>query len=138
MSNQEKSSKFIRRFPSGAVRSDDTGRIRPDFLSPYAIEEIAKHFTVAKNDFGATNYFMGIKIDDILPSISRHYLDLHKAIIEGNTELVREEVRAIAANCIMALHQIVIEEKGLYTEKYDKTELVDKFVYLKQLENESR
>jgi hypothetical protein len=38
----------------------------------------------------------------------------------------------------MALHQIILEEKGLYKEPYDKTELVDKFVYLKKLENETR
>lgn len=115
----------IRRFPSGAVRSDDTGRIRPDYISPYALEEIAQHFTEAKNDFGATNYFKGIKPADVLPSIARHYLDLHKATVENNPDAVRIELRAIAANCIMALHQIVIEEQGLYSEPYKKTELIE-------------
>lgn len=115
----------IRIFPSGAVRSDDTERLRPDFISPYALEEIAKHFTLAQNSFGAVNYFLGIKPCDILPSLSRHYLDLHKAVLEGDDDLIREEFRAIAANCVMALHQIVLQEKGLYKEIFDKTELVD-------------
>ena len=114
----------MRRFPSGAVRSDDTGRIRPDYISPYALEEIAMHFTGAKNDFGATNYFKGIKPIDVLASIQRHSLDLHKSILENDSEVTRVELRALAANCIMALHQIVIEEKGLYTEPYDKIEYV--------------
>jgi hypothetical protein len=114
----------MRRFPSGAVRSDDTGRIRPDYISPYALEEIAMHFTGAKNDFGATNYFKGIKPEDVLASIQRHSLDLHKSILENDLEVTRVELRALAANCIMALHQIVIEEKGLYTEPYDKIEYV--------------
>jgi hypothetical protein len=115
----------IRRFPSGAIRSDDTGRIRPDYISPYALNEIAQHFTDAKNDFGATNYFKGIKPEDVLASIGRHCLDLHISILENQKEVTRIELRALAANCIMALHQIVLEERGLYEEPYEKTELID-------------
>ena len=114
-----------RRFPSGAVRSDDTGRIRPDYLSPYALKYIAECFSNNSNDFGATNYFKGIKPEDIMPSISRHYFDLHEAMIEGKDKEVKREIASIAQNCIMALHQIIMQEKGLYKEVYEKTELVD-------------
>ena len=120
----------IRRFPSGAVRSDDTGRIRPDYLSPYALKYIAECFSNNSNDFGATNYFKGIKPDDIFPSLSRHYIDLHEALIEGRDSEVKREFASLAQNCIMALHQIIMEEKGLYKEVYEKTELVDKEVAL--------
>jgi hypothetical protein len=120
----------IRRFPSGAIRSDDTGRIRPDYLSPYALKYIAECFSNNSNDFGATNYFKGIKPDDIFPSLSRHYIDLHEALIEGRDSEVKREFASIAQNCIMVLHQIIMEEKGLYKEVYEKTELVDKEVSL--------
>ena len=120
----------IRRFPSGAIRSDDTGRIRPDYLSPYALKYIAECFSNNSNDFGATNYFKGIKPDDIFPSLSRHYIDLHEALIEGKDSEVKREFASIAQNCIMAIHQIIMEEKGLYKEVYKKTELVDKEVAL--------
>ena len=122
----------IRRFPSGAVRSDDTGRIRPDYLSPYALKYIAECFSNNSNDFGVTNYFKGIKPQDIMPSISRHYLDLHEAMLEGKDEEVKREIASIAQNCIMALHQIIMEEKGLYKEIYEKTELVDKEVAINE------
>jgi hypothetical protein len=118
-------SKKIRRFPSGAVRSDDTGRIRPDYLSPYALTEIAKHFTVAKNDFGPTNYFKGIKPEEVLPSVMRHMLEIQEGLMIGDKDMVRNGFRSLGANSIMALHQIVLEEKGLYKEVYKKTELVD-------------
>ena len=118
----------IRRFPSGAVRSDDTGRIRPDYLSPYALKYIAECFSNNSNDFGATNYYKGIKPNDIFPSLSRHYIDLHEALIEGRDSEVKREFASIAQNCIMAIHQIIMEEKGLYKELYEKTELVDKEV----------
>jgi hypothetical protein len=120
----------IRRFPSGAVRSDDTGRIRPDYLSPYAIKYIADCFSQNSNDFGATNYFKGIKPEDIFPSLARHYLDLHEALIESNDKEVKREFASIAQNCIMALHQIIMEEKGLYKGIYEKTELIDAKVKL--------
>ena len=116
----------IRRFPSGSVRSDDTGRVRPDYLSPYAIKYIAECFSNNSNDFGVTNYFLGIKPADIFPSLSRHYLDLHEALVEGKNDEIKREFASIAQNCIMALHQIIMEEKGLYKEVHEKTELVDK------------
>lgn len=120
----------VRRFPSGSIRSSDRGRLRPDYISPYALEEIAEHFTKAEKDFGseedATNYFKGIRPIDVKGSISRHYLDLQKAFYPYDSAKIREELRALACNCIMALHQISIEEKGLYTEPFDKTEYIQK------------
>jgi len=120
----------IRRFPSGSVRSDDTGRVRPDYLSPYAIKYIAECFSNNSNDFGVTNYFLGIKPSDIFPSLSRHYLDLHEALVECKNDEIKREFASIAQNCIMALHQIIMEEKGLYKEVHEKTELIDKEVAL--------
>lgn len=131
---EHKSSKMIRRFASGAVRSDDTGRIRPDYISPYGLSEIAEHFTVAKNDFGATNYFMGIEPKDILPSVMRHMLEFQEGVMKNDKGMVRSALRSLGANAIMGLHQIVLEEKGEYVTKYDKTELVDADMYLSELE----
>lgn len=123
-----KEAKELRRFKSGAVRSSDRGRLRPDYISPYALEEIAQHFTEAAKEFGsddfATNYFKGVEPKDVKGSISRHYLDLQKAFAEKDNAKVREELRAIACNCIMALHQIRIEELGLYVEEFESTEYI--------------
>ncbi len=127
--------KQIRRFESGAVRSDDRGRIKPSYISPYALEEIAKHFSENENDFGATNYFKGIKPKYIIDSVGRHYLDLQKALIEGDRTQLRKDFRSLAANCIMALHQIVLEERGEYKEIYEKVEYV---LQSKALENENQ
>lgn len=127
--------KKIRRFPSGAVRSDDTGRIRPDYISPYAISEIALHFTEAKNDFGSTNYFLGIKPSDILPSVLRHILEFQEGVMNNDREMVRTALRSLGANAVMGLHQMVLEDKGEYKEKYETTELVNAEQYLKELES---
>lgn len=127
---QQEKSIEVRRFPSGAIRSSDKGRLRPDYISPYALEELSAHFTKAEKDFGsdedATNYWKGIRPIDVKSSISRHYLDLQKAFYPYNSENIREELRALACNCIMALHQIRIEELGLYKEPYEKTEYITK------------
>ena len=120
-----KDKKKIRRFPSGAVRSDDTGRIRPDFISPYALKALGEHFGGNENDFGAINYWKGIPEIDILPSVYRHFLDLQIAIYEGDTDVIRKEIMALAANSIMILHTHEIKRLGIYKEVYDKTELID-------------
>src|SRR5690606_33306936 len=102
----------VRRFKSGAIRSSDRGRLRPDYISPYALEELAKHFTKNEREFGSdedsTNYFKGIEAKDVKGSVARHYLDLMKGFHPYNEDVVREELRALACNCIMALHTYAI------------------------------
>lgn len=119
------SEKQIRRFPSGAVRSDDRGRERPDFISPYALKALGEHFAGNANEFEAVNYWKGIPEKDVLPSIFRHFLDLQIAIHEGKEGLIRKELQALAANAIMILHTYEIKRLGIYKEVYDKTEYVD-------------
>lgn len=120
-----KEKKKLRRFPSGAVRSDDTGRPRPDYISPYAIMALGEHFGgTNENDFGATNYYLGIKPVDCLGSMMRHYCELAIAIHQNDKEAIRSAVKAFAANGIMALHQVEIERLGLYKEIYEQTEII--------------
>lgn len=115
----------IRRFPSGAVRSDNTGRIRPDYISPYALKAIGEHFAGNSNDFGATNYWKGIPEKDVLESVFRHFLDLQISLENSNAEEARNNWMALAANAIMGLHTHEIIRLGLYKEEFEKTEIID-------------
>lgn len=117
--------KMIRRFPSGAVRGDQTGRPRPDWISPLAIEEISKVLVDNANDFGACNYMLGIPEVDCLSSLMRHTLELQEAIlIKKDMSEAKLVARSVAFNTIAMLHTMVLKEKGLYKEVYDSTELV--------------
>jgi hypothetical protein len=120
------SSKKIRRFPSGAVRSDDTGRPRPDWVSALAIEALGEHLAGNANDFGATNYLKGIPVDECLASLMRHYCEYQKT---GNFV----DLRSLAFNAVAALHTACLIKDGDYKEIYPKTELVDQEAYLKEL-----
>lgn len=120
------SSKKIRRFPSGAVRSDDTGRPRPDWVSALAIEALGEHLAGNANDFGATNYLKGIPVDECLASLMRHYCEYKKT---GNFV----DLRSLAFNAVAALHTACLIKDGDYKEVYPKTELVDQEAYLKEL-----
>jgi hypothetical protein len=117
--------KKIRRFPSGAVRSSNEGRERPDFISPFALKAIGEYFAGFAGDFGQTNYFLGIPEDVVLESLNRHLLDLHIAILQDDKEAARTEWQAICTNGIMGLHTVEIKRLGMYKEVYDKTELID-------------
>ena len=118
--------KKIRRFPSGAVRSDDTGRPRPDWVSALAIEALGEHLAGNANDFGATNYLKGIPVDECLASLMRHYCEYKKT---GNFV----DLRSLAFNAVAALHTACLIKDGDYKEIYPKTELVDQEAYLKEL-----
>lgn len=119
------SNKLIRRFPSGAVRSNNSGRPRPDWISPYAIEEISKVLVDNENDFGACNYMLGIPETACLESLERHVLELKEAILIKEDMLEAKVIaRSTAFNLIAMLHTMVLKEKGLYKEVYDTTELI--------------
>jgi len=111
------SAKKIRRFPTGAVRSDDTGRPRPDWVSAWAIEAIGQHLANNSNDFGAINYLLGIPIEECLASLMRHYCTYQKTKSKA-------DLTALAFNAIAALHTACIKEDGTYKEIHEKTELI--------------
>ena len=117
--------KLIRRFKSGAVRGDNTGRVRPDWISPYAIEEISKVLIENANDFGACNYFLGIDEEACLESMARHIEELKEAIlIKKDMAEAKVIARSVGFNAVAMLHTMVLKEKGLYKEHFDATELV--------------
>ena len=126
-----KSEKKIRRFPSGAVRSDNTGRPKPHWVSPYGIEEISMVLVENQNDFGAMNYTLGMPEEECLESLGRHYEECKEYwMLYKNTNnqefynKFRMSMRSAGFNVVSALHTIVLKERGYYKEIYDKTELV--------------
>lgn len=115
--------KLIRRFESGAVRSDSTGRPRPDWVSPYAIEAISTRMVGAQNDFGEANYLLGIPELKCLESMCRHVEELKEAmLIEKDPVKIKDIASAVGFNITALLHTIVLKEKGLYKKVFEKEE----------------
>jgi len=122
---EQSAGKLIRRFKSGAVRSDNTGRPRPDWISPYAIEAISMRMVGVVNDFGAANYLNGIEEDACLESLVRHVGELQEAIlITKDKDAAKEAAQGVGFNIVAMLHTMVLKEKGLYVERFERDELV--------------
>ena len=107
----------VRRFPTGAIRSDNTGRERYDFISPLALKALAEYLATTENSFAQTNYFKGIPEDVCIESLLRHINDFR---INGT----KKEAVAMLFNAVALVHTIMLKERKEYKEIYDKTELI--------------
>lgn len=116
--------KDLRRFPSGAVRSNDAGRMDPTLISPYALEALALHLTNNKNLFDKKNYWLGIPEEECMKSLQRHYIGYVQHDYEGDSEKAYVDLVSIAFNAIAALHTAEIKKRGIYTEPYTNTEII--------------
>ena len=120
----DKNQTKIRRFPTGAIRSDNTGRERYDFISPLALKELAQFLATTENSFAQVNYFLGIPEEACIESLLRHINDYR---ISGN----KKEAVALLFNAVALVHTIALKERGEYKKIYPKTELINKEDYEK-------
>lgn len=124
---------YVRRFKSGAIRSDDRGRENPAYISPYALKFLAQHFSKNASFFNgedsAKNYMKGIEPVDIEGSLARHFVEFGFAMMPNrrdNIGPIKQALTEIMANCVMGLHQIGLAEDGEYVELFTKTEYIKK------------
>lgn len=112
----------IRRFPSGAIRSDNTGRERFDWISPLALKALAEYLSTTENSFAQVNYFKGIPEDACVESVLRHINDFQ-------INRHKKEAVALLFNAVALVHTICLRERGEYKEAYPKTEIINKSDY---------
>lgn len=112
----------IRRFPTGAIRSDNTGRERFDWISPLALKALAEFLATTENCFAQVNYFKGIPEDACVESLLRHVNDFQ---INGH----KKEAVALLFNAVALVHTICLKEIGGYKEIYQSTELINRSEY---------
>jgi hypothetical protein len=125
------SDRKIRLFPTGAIRSDNTGRERYDFISPLALKELAQFLATTENSFAQINYFLGIPEEACLESMLRHINDYR---INGH----KQEAVAMLFNAVALVHTIALRERNEYKEIYKETKLITQEEYEKiQINQES-
>lgn len=112
----------IRRFPSGAIRSDNTGRERFDWISPLALKSLAEYLSTTENSFAQINYFKGIPEEACVESVLRHVNDFQ---INGH----KKEAVALLFNAVALVHTMCLRERGEYKELYPSTEIINKSDY---------
>jgi hypothetical protein len=112
----------IRVFETGAIRSDNTGRERFDFISPLALKELAQYLATTENAFAKTNYYLGIPEEACIESLLRH---INEYRISNN----KEEAVAILFNAVALIHTIALKERGEYKVIQDGTKLISESEY---------
>ena len=64
----------IRKFPSGAIRSDDAESARFDLISPIALLRLAQTYNEGALKYPAHNYLKGIPASDLMNHALRHIM----------------------------------------------------------------
>jgi hypothetical protein len=112
----------IRVFETGAIRSDNTGRERFDFISPLALKELAQYLATTENSFAQVNYYKGIPEDACLESLLRHINDYQ---LNGK----KIEAVALLFNAVALVHTIALKERGEYVKVQEGTRLISESEY---------
>ena len=125
--NQEPiNERYVRLFPSGAIRSDNRGRERYDFISPLALKELAQFLATTENSFVQTNYFKGIPEEACVESLLRH---LNEYQLTGN----KKDAVGALFNCLALVHTIALKERGEYVEYRKETIYMPESEYKEKL-----
>ena len=61
-------------FDTGAKRDSNTGKIRPDLISPYMLKALGKVLAEGANHYGDRNWEKGMPQEVFKESASRHYI----------------------------------------------------------------
>ena len=111
-----------------AIRSDNTGRERYDFISPLALKELAQFLATTENSFVQTNYYLGINEDACMESLLRHANDFR---INGN----KKEAVALLFNAVALVHTLALRERGEYIIKQEGTKLMPESEFMEIYNN---
>lgn len=123
---EQPTQRYIRLFPSGAIRSDNRGRERYDWISPLALKELAQYLATTENSFAQINYFKGIKEEACVESLLRH---LNEYQITGN----KKDAVGALFNCVALIHTIALKERGEYVEHRSETVYMPESEYKEKL-----
>jgi len=83
---------------NGAVRENQSGKGRPDLISPFALTRLAKHYENGAKKYGDRNYEKGMKFSRYTASMFRHII----AWMKGDE--LEDHLAAIAWNAFAIMH----------------------------------
>jgi len=106
-------SKKFRKFRSGALRADDTGRPRPDLISPYFQMRLGGHLVTGAKGFPPRNWERGMPISEYAKSACRHLAQWRMGLTN------EDHLAALAFNVMCAIDHEERIKLGLLPKELD-------------------
>jgi hypothetical protein len=97
-------------FSTGAVRDSSEGKIRPDLISPLAMERLAEWLRLGAKKYSERNWEKGFPLSRTTASLYRHLLKFQ----QGATD--EDHVAAIMCNAMMIAHTQEMVKRGVLPE----------------------
>ena len=88
----------VETFESGAVRDTTIGKPRPELISPFFIERLAKALAIGAKKYDDDNWSKGIPMRRCLASLERHIMKFKM----GKTD--EDHLAAVACNIMFMIH----------------------------------
>lgn len=82
----------------GAIRENQTGKGRPDLITPFALTRLAKHYENGAKKYGDRNYEKGMNYSRYTASMFRHLI----AWMKGDES--EDHLSALAWNAFSIMH----------------------------------
>lgn len=100
-------------FETGAVRDADTGKPRPELISPVAEERLAAWLGRGAEKYQARNWEQGIPLTRIIASLKRHLM----AFQLGRDD--EDHLAAVLTNAMFLLHTHEMVQRGILPDELD-------------------
>jgi hypothetical protein len=97
-------------FVTGVVRDSDSGKPRPDLISPFAMERLAEWLRLGATKYSERNWEKGIPVSRCLASLYRHLLKFQ----QGRTD--EDHIAAILCNAMFIAHTQEMVNRGVLPE----------------------
>jgi hypothetical protein len=94
-------------FNTGAMRDCDEGKIRPDLVSPFAMERLGELLRLGAAQYSERNYERGMPVSRCLASLYRHLIKFQQGCAD------EDHLAAVIFNAVAIIHVQEMVKRGV-------------------------
>lgn len=115
----------LQTFDTGAVRDTESGKSRPDLISPVILDRLGEHLRKGAEKYGPWNWTKGIPNSRCFTSLMRHVMQAQAELLGLTPTTGEDHLAAIIFNAGAIMHNQFCVTASLLPESLDDMRLYD-------------